>query len=101
MPRSTNRLSRNTNTLRSRTRVRVRQMSAARWWSDRWGTTTRSFGVYVIALAGVTLAGCANGNLERSERTQPQSSEVTWECPDNYQVKAGLNTDFPHQGMKR
>lgn len=29
------------------------------------------------------------------------SAKVKWECPDNYQVKAGLNVDFPHKGEKR
>jgi hypothetical protein len=24
-----------------------------------------------------------------------------WTCPSNYAVKSGLNTDFPHKGMKR
>ena len=24
-----------------------------------------------------------------------------WTCPDSYAVKAGLNTDFPHKGLKR
>src|SRR5262245_4299552 len=26
---------------------------------------------------------------------------VTWECPEGYQVREGLNVDFPHKGMKR
>jgi len=26
---------------------------------------------------------------------------VTWQCLEGYQVKEGLNIDFPHQGMKR
>ena len=26
---------------------------------------------------------------------------VNWTCPANYEVKAGLNADFPHKGMKR
>jgi poly(3-hydroxybutyrate) depolymerase len=24
-----------------------------------------------------------------------------WTCPSNYEVKSGLNIDFPHKGMKR
>jgi poly(3-hydroxybutyrate) depolymerase len=27
--------------------------------------------------------------------------KVKWECPDGYQVKAGLNLDFPFEGEKR
>ena len=27
--------------------------------------------------------------------------DVKWQCPDGYQVKEGLNTDFPHKGLKR
>ena len=30
-----------------------------------------------------------------------QAAALKGECPDGYQVKAGLNTDFPHKGEKR
>lgn len=29
------------------------------------------------------------------------AAAAAWECPDGYQVKAGLNTGFPHAGMRR
>lgn len=31
----------------------------------------------------------------------PAMAATTYECPDGYQVHAGLNVDFPHRGEKR
>ena len=33
--------------------------------------------------------------------TTPAAAAVRFECPDGYQVKEGLNVDFPHKGEKR
>ena len=32
---------------------------------------------------------------------QAAPAKLRWECPDGYQVKAGLNVDFPFEGEKR
>ncbi len=40
--------------------------------------------------AAINLYAAADGNMP-----------VSWTCPANYEVKAGLNTDFPHKGLKR
>src|SRR5258706_11823402 len=32
---------------------------------------------------------------------QAQAAALKGDCPDGYVIKAGLNTDFPHKGMKR
>ena len=45
--------------------------------------------VAVLALAAAAVSGTV------------QAAQVRWECPDGYQVHAGLNVDFPHKGLKR
>ena len=43
----------------------------------------------------VLLTACA------SPDQQPASADMKWECPDGYEVKEGLNTGFPHEGIMR
>lgn len=47
------------------------------------------------AAAVLLLAACASPDQELI------SSDLKWECPDGYEVKEGLNTNFPHEGMMR
>jgi len=57
---------------------------------------------YVLFL--VASAGCSGTGGNRAEAAQNAASAIDpakWECPAGYQVKAGLNTDFPHQGLER
>ena len=43
--------------------------------------------------AAVALAACA---------TQPEAGDLSfWSCPDGFEVKEGLNTNFPSDGMMR
>lgn len=51
-----------------------------------------------IAATGALLALAASC---AAPREQASSRVVKWECPDGYQVKEGLNVDFPSDGMKR
>ncbi|MEW5686711.1 MAG: hypothetical protein AB1942_17475 [Pseudomonadota bacterium] len=53
----------------------------------------------LAAFAGL-LAGGA-GAPAASAKAPAAAPNVTWECPDGYQVKEGLNVDFPHRGEKR
>lgn len=46
-----------------------------------------------IALAALSLAACSS--------TPEQPIAEAWSCPDGFEVKAGLNTNFPHEGMMR
>lgn len=61
----------------------------------------------VIAATTLLLAaGCSNGSQgAAAEREAPATADstttVAWECPDGYEVKEGLNVDFPHKGQKR
>ena len=45
--------------------------------------------VAVALLASLGLASAASG------------AAVKWECPAGFEPKAGLNVDFPHEGMRR
>jgi poly(3-hydroxybutyrate) depolymerase len=57
---------------------------------------TRRLGAVLLIL----VAACSS-----SGRSDPGPSTsvmpVAWECPSEYEVKEGLNTDFPHNGLKR
>lgn len=55
-----------------------------------------------LALAGLglLLAGVAPAAAKPAKPAKGALA-VTWECPDGYQVKEGLNVDFPHKGEKR
>jgi poly(3-hydroxybutyrate) depolymerase len=47
------------------------------------------------AIAALVLASCV------SPDQAAQSAAAKWECPDGYEVKEGLNTNFPSDGMMR
>jgi hypothetical protein len=47
-----------------------------------------------ILLATATLA-----LLARPSTAVAAEPAVTWECPEGYQVREGLNVDFPHKGV--
>lgn len=60
----------------------------------------------MIAATALLVAGCSNTRHgvtgDRDASIAARATEpVRWECPDGYEVKAGLNTDFPHKGQKR
>jgi poly(3-hydroxybutyrate) depolymerase len=65
-------------------------MSAPRWRG------VRQMNKNAILLATATLA-----LLARPSTAVAAEPAVTWECPEGYQVREGLNVDFPHKGMKR
>ena len=52
--------------------------------------------VRLTTLAALSALACAAGPAQ-AERPKP----INWECPDGYQVKEGLNLDFPSAGEKR
>ena len=52
--------------------------------------------VRLSTLAALSALACAAGPAQ-AERPKP----INWECPDGYQVKEGLNLDFPSAGEKR
>jgi poly(3-hydroxybutyrate) depolymerase len=54
-----------------------------------WGAV-----IFLAAVAAVAQAAPPH------RRSAPVSA-VKWQCPDNYAVKAGLNTDFPFEGERR
>lgn len=55
--------------------------------------------VAFIGLAGV-IASCASTD-RASGGASARPVALKGECPAGYQVKEGLNTDFPHEGMMR
>ncbi|MBB6093470.1 poly(3-hydroxybutyrate) depolymerase [Povalibacter uvarum] len=62
-------------------------------------------GVVALALASVA-SGCSSTGSDRTAATSASTGSVAagtvkWECPAGYEVKEGLNVDFPHKGMKR
>ena len=54
-----------------------------------------------MRLAATCVATLALTAACASPDQQSQSSAMTWECPDGYEVKEGLNTNFPSDGMMR
>ena len=54
----------------------------------RWGRISRWIGPTQLALGRIA----ANPSL---------AAALKGDCPDNYVVHAGLNTDIPHAGEKR
>src|SRR5689334_14291962 len=50
----------------------------------------------LLAVGAYSTLGVANADDKASAKPQ-----VEWQCPAGYEVKAGLNTDFPHKGLKR
>jgi poly(3-hydroxybutyrate) depolymerase len=72
----------------------------------KFGSSLSSAQPVVVAAALLMVAGCSNTPYETAAGSGAASAaeatnEVRWECPDGYEVKAGLNTDFPHKGQKR
>ncbi len=61
----------------------------------------------IASIVFLAAAGCSSvGSNPPATAPTVNGSAVTanaakWECPSGYQVKEGLNTDFPHEGMKR
>jgi poly(3-hydroxybutyrate) depolymerase len=60
----------------------------------------------IVTTALLVVAGCSSTGREPVAETNASAAAssvepVKWECPAGYEVKEGLNTDFPHQGMKR
>lgn len=61
----------------------------------------------VVALALVSVAtACSSTGTDRVASSSASAGAaavepVKWQCPAGYEVKEGLNTDFPHKGMKR
>jgi hypothetical protein len=49
-----------------------------------------------LKLAPLSLAACLS-----VAAAAPAFAATTYACPDSYQVKPGLNIDFPHKGEKR
>jgi poly(3-hydroxybutyrate) depolymerase len=49
-----------------------------------------------LAAASLVVAVLPETAVAKSAR-QP----IVWACPDNYEVKTGLNVDFPFEGEKR
>ncbi|MDP1599466.1 prolyl oligopeptidase family serine peptidase [Phenylobacterium sp.] len=47
------------------------------------------------------LNGCAATPEAAAPANPAKSPAIAWGCPDGYQVKEGLNIDFPHAGEKR
>ena len=57
-----------------------------------------------LKLLALTLliAGFAPAAAPGAKPARPAATPaIKYECPDGYQVKAGLNVDFPHKGEKR
>ena len=53
---------------------------------------------FLAALLAAALAGCA----APQEQTAEQAADASfWSCPAGFEVKEGLNTNFPHEGMMR
>lgn len=53
-----------------------------------------------VSLAAHALSWVLPALLVYSATSQADDDQ-TWHCPDGYEVQAGLNTDFPSDGMKR
>lgn len=49
---------------------------------------------WIALLMLAVAAGCATPDAK-------PKSDAQWACPDGFQVKEGLNTNFPHEGMMR
>lgn len=54
-----------------------------------------------LALAGLGLAACVAEPAPTAEPGGADAPSFTWECPAGFAVEEGLNTDFPHEGMRR
>lgn len=56
-----------------------------------------------LGLTALLLSGCKvqQERTDNSKATASNTAAMKGECPSNYEVKAGLNVDFPHEGMKR
>ena len=57
-----------------------------------------------LLFLAVGSAGCSSSGGNREGTGQHAAGDIDpmkWECPAGYVVKAGLNTDFPHKGLKR
>lgn len=62
------------------------------------------FGPGLCAFALLGVGGCSNVGGQKSADSVALASgiaSIKWECPANYEVKAGLNKDFPHKGLNR
>lgn len=57
------------------------------------------FKVLAVMLAAM-VGGCAASSKAQLSAAAA-SPAVSWDCPDGYEVKEGLNVDFPHKGEKR
>ena len=52
-------------------------------------------GTFLAALAAVGLAACA------SPQGQGEAGLAQWSCPEGFEPREGLNTNFPHEGLMR
>jgi poly(3-hydroxybutyrate) depolymerase len=55
----------------------------------------------IVVAAFLSMVTSATPAAAARHRHSAPVSVVKWECPDNYAVRAGLNTDFPFEGEKR
>lgn len=65
-------------------------------------TTRRVIAAMTLSLAaGCTSVGQEPVSGSGAASASTSTDAVKWECPAGYEVKEGLNVDFPHKGQKR